>query len=164
MKTQGEQLAATYLQAVQRFIATVEGCTEAQWAALTADEGWTVAAVAHHIAANLLGTAGAVQLIVNGVPMPSMGFAEIDAANAREAEEFAFCGKGEVLDQARRDAPAVAGILRGLSDEQYERTGTVPALDDRSVTAAEMAEMAVLGHVQDHLRSILGALEGAAAP
>lgn len=163
MPTHGEKLAAAYLEAADRFIAAVAGCTEAQWAAVTAEEGWTVAAAARHVATNLLGTAGAVQRIVDGVPMPGAGFAEIDAWNAREAEQFARCDRAQVLDQARRDSATVAGILRGLSDDDLARTETVPVLDDRSVTAADMAEMAVLGHVQVHLQSILAALEGVAA-
>lgn len=66
MGAQAEALAAKLEQENDALIAAIEGLSDAQWRALTKDEGWTVAATAHHVAGGHRAIAELIQAHANG--------------------------------------------------------------------------------------------------
>ena len=145
-------LAAKFKRSNADAIATVERLSDGDWKNITG-EGWTVAACAHHVASVHDGIAGFISDVANGNARPRPGIDVVDESNAKHAREYANCSKAEVLDELRLKGAAAAAIVRGLSDEQLART--TAAIPGRpAVSAAQLIEMALIGHVDVHIASI----------
>ena len=157
MGARAEALAKRFEEANGAVIAEVEGCSDTHWRATTKAEGWSVAATAHHIGGGHEPIAGIVQAIATGQPLPGLTWEMINQGNAEHAKQFANCAKPEALELLRKSGAAAAGIVRGLSDEQLDRTATIELMGGASVSAQQFVEMVLLGHPQEHLESIRAA-------
>jgi hypothetical protein len=73
--------------------------------------------------------------------------------NAAAAQENAAQPKGVAMERLRTNAPAAIAYVRGLSDEQLQRTGTLPFGGD-PMTAEAVIEHVLIGHPRGHLASI----------
>jgi DinB superfamily len=154
MGAQGESLATKLQLATDQLIAAVDSCSDAHWKAKTSAEGWSVGVAAHHAAGGIAPTSGMVQAVANGMPLPPITMEILDGGNAEHAKQFANCTRAETLDLARKNSAGAISMLRGLSDEQLGKTATLALMNNATVSAAQLAEMAVVGHVQGHLQSI----------
>ena len=74
-------------------------------------------------------------------------------SNAKHAREFAGCTKAETLALHEKGAAAAAAVVRGLSDADLDRSGTVltgmPAM-----TAQQVVEGILISHIGEHMGSI----------
>jgi hypothetical protein len=75
-------LAAKFEQANAEAIALVERLSDADWQKAT-DEGWTVAATAHHVAIVHGGIAGFVREVAIGTATPRSGMDTINESKRR---------------------------------------------------------------------------------
>lgn len=150
-----EQLAAQLEQANNDVIATVEGLSDEQWKVMTEEEGRNVAVLAHHIASSHEGLSRLVQALAHGQPLPPLTMDMINAGNAQHARQFANVSKGETLDLLRNDGTRAIAALRGLSDDQLDRSGQ---LLGGTVTCQQIAEHILINHPRSHLKSIKKAL------
>lgn len=158
MSERARQLADRFEQANAEAIATIEQLSEADWQKITG-EGWTVAATAHHAAIVHDGIAGFVRAVAAGSAQPRSNMDAIHESNAKHAREYANCSKAEVLAELRSRGAAAAAIVRGLSDEQLDRTtDAIPG--QPGVTAGWLVEMALIGHLNEHVGSIKQATAG----
>jgi uncharacterized damage-inducible protein DinB len=147
-------LADSFEQANRDLIHTVERLSDAQWKAKTAGEGWSVGVVAHHVAGGHTGIAGFVQKIANGEHV-SVDMDAINRGNAEHAIQFAHTTKAETLALLRQNGAAAAAMVRGLGDTQLDRAG-----GSMGMTAAQVIERVLIGHVRDHHGSIRQAVGG----
>ena len=154
MSGRAEALAERFEQVNNELIAKVEGCSDQQWWATCQGEGWSVGVTAHHVAGGNRAIAGFVQTIANGEPMPPITMEQIDQMNAQHAQEFANCTKAETLELLRSSGEAAAGMVRGLNDEQLDRSQPLTVMGGQQVSAQQFIEMVLIGHVQGHLQSI----------
>jgi uncharacterized damage-inducible protein DinB len=152
MSQRSQVLANQFEQASQEVIATVERCSDAQWTTKTSSETWSVGVVAHHVAQGHESIAGFVKMIATGQPLPPLTMDTLHQLNAEHAKQYADCTKTETLALLRKNAAAAAGIVRGLSDEQLDRSA--PVLGGPSKTAQQMVEQVLIGHMQEHHGSI----------
>jgi hypothetical protein len=158
MTARSDALASQFEEALADLIATIEACPEAQWSALCGDERWTVAAAAQHVGAQfgierelITGTAGLA-------PMPQVGWDEINATNEQRAQQFSACTREEAMKLLKQDGPKMAALVRGLTDEQLDRSVAFPLAGGASVTTQQIIEGGVLiDHVRAHLKSIRAA-------
>lgn len=158
MAERSEQLAGQFEQAVANLVKAVEGCSDAQWRAVCGAEGWSVAATAHHVGAQWPLEMEYISAAAEGRPMPTHTWDDINGRNARHAEEFAACGKGDVTKLLRVGSASMAAYVRGLSDEQLDRTGALPLADGAMVSTQQLIEGGVLiEHATTHLASIQAA-------
>ena len=155
--SRGEELAAQFEATNASMIAAVDSLSEAQWGALSAAENWSHAVVAHHVAVDHEAIAGLVQTIATGGAVPPLDMAALDAINAEHAVEAANCTKEETVALLRASGTAAADMLRGLSDAQLETTATLPLMGPDPVTAAQLAENVLVGHVNVHMESLQSA-------
>jgi hypothetical protein len=155
MGARGEQLAAQLEQANNDVIATIEGLTDDQWKAVTEEEGWSVGVLAHHIAASHGGISGLVQALAHGQPVPPLTMDMINAGNAQHAQQFANVSKDETLELLRSGGTQAVAALRGLNDEQFDRSGQ---LLGGTVTCQQITENILINHPRSHLKSIKKAL------
>jgi hypothetical protein len=152
MSARARSLAAAFEALNDDAIATVERLGDAEWGKVTR-EGWTVAACAHHTAITHEGIAGFAREIASGSARRRSGPDTIHESNARHAEEYATCSKVEVLEALRARGAAAAAVVRALDDEQLDRTtDAIPGMT--GVSTARLIEMALIGHLREHLDSI----------
>jgi len=113
-----------------------------------------VGATAHHLAGGLEAVSGIVTGIVAGTP-PRGGFtmAILDQMNAQHAKEHANCTKAETVALFQKGAATASAMLRGLSDDQLAKSGTVFS-DAPPMTAEQLIMRALLSHIDEHIGSI----------
>ncbi len=151
--SQAEELADQLEQTNAAVIAAVEACDDAAWQNLS-EEGWTAAALAHHIAEDHGMIFGLVQGVATGQPGPAIDLAQLDQMNAEHAKNFASCSKADVVDLATTGAAAAATGLRGLTDAQLANSAD---FFGNQMTAAQIAQNILIGHAQGHLANFKAA-------
>ena len=157
MSTRAADLAAKLDEANAAVIEAVESSSEADWQRVTSSEGWSVGVTARHIAASHLPIMGLIELVATGGEVPPVTMEMFHASNAQHAQEHAACTREEVLEILRRDGKAAADKLRGLSDEQLDRTASMAFAGGAEMSAVQLVEMILLGHPVQHLESIKAA-------
>lgn len=155
MGERAETLANRFDEANREIVSTVEKCSDAQWGTKCAGETWSVGIVVHHVAESHAAIARIIQTIAAGQPLPSVTTEMIDQRNAQHAQEHANCAKPETLDLLRKNGASAAATVRGLSDEQLQRSGTLRA---GPMSAEQVIEGILIGHVKGHLASIRAAV------
>jgi uncharacterized damage-inducible protein DinB len=141
-------LADQLEQANHELIHTVEQLSDAQWKATTADEGWRVGVVVHHVATGHGYLSGMVRKIADGDPV-AVDRDAIHRANAEHAVQFADVTKASALALLRQNGAYAVAIVRGLEDSQLDRVG-----GSMGMTTAQAIERVLVGHVQNHHASI----------
>jgi uncharacterized protein (TIGR03083 family) len=153
MSERARTLAERFEQANRELIETVDRLSDAQWRTKTAAEGWSVGVVAHHVAEGHAGIAGLVQKIASGEPVPPMTTEMFDKANAEHAIQHANTTKAETLALLRQNGAAAAAKVRGLGEAHLDRVG-----GSMGMSAAQIIERVLIGHVHDHHGSIRQAI------
>lgn len=157
MSERAQELAGRFERANEEFIGIVERLSAAEWATECPEERRTVAALARHVAFGYELEARYLRAIASGRPLPAVSRERLDAINAEHGEQYAHCEKAEALDALRREGAATAAFLRGLSDEELQRSGDyVEWLP--SWTVDTWIERVVIGHIATHLGSIRAAI------
>jgi hypothetical protein len=152
MGARAEEYAAQFKAANQRMIDTVESMTGEEWKKTTAEEGWPAGVCAHHAAESTGPVSGLIQMLATTGQLPPFSIDDLNAGNAEHAQRAANCTKEETLALLRSgEAPTVA-ILRGISDEQFERKAVLGPIGE--VTAGQLAELILIGHLDTHRASL----------
>jgi uncharacterized protein (TIGR03083 family) len=155
MSERARSLAERFEQANRELVQTVERLSDAQWKTKTTAEGWSVGVVAHHVAGGHAGIAALVQKIASGEPVPPMNMETLHKANAEHAIQHASTTKAETLALLRQNGAAAAATVRSLEDVQLDRIG-----GSMGMSAAQVIERILIGHVHDHHGSIRRAIAG----
>lgn len=154
MGIRAEALAGRFEQANQNVIALVEA-GDADLSVTCPAEGWTAAAVGAHVGG---GHSGIVEYlikpIVAGQEIAPFDVTSFNDGNAKAAAENAAMPKDEVLALLRDHGASAAAYLRGLSDEDLDRTTMLPVFGEKPVTAEHVIEMVLIGHPLDHGNSL----------
>ncbi len=134
------------------FVETVERCPEDAWANVCAQEGWSVAAVAHHIAHGHARGAEWIAIMTAGQSV-RLTEDELNIQNAEDARTFAACTKADVLALNERTAQTLVSVLCALSAEDLDRQAAFgPA--GRAIFPVERIAGAISRHCAEHLASI----------
>jgi len=97
--------------------------------------------------------AGLVKMIGEGTPTPHLSMDMLHAMNVKHLQENANCTKAETLALHKKNVAAAVAIVRGLSDVELDRSGSVLA-GMPAVSAAQFAERVLIGHMDEHVGSI----------
>ena len=159
MGAKAEALAKHFEGKVQEATAVLEKLSDADWKKTTAAEKWTVGVTAHHLAGAYEPVAQFVTAIANGQALPNFTTQMLDEMNAKHAVEFAGCTRAETIALHRKGAVTAAAALRGLSDEQLARTGTVFA-GMPPMSAEQLVMLALINHIDEHIGSIRKTIGG----
>jgi hypothetical protein len=153
MGAKAEALAKQFETKVQEATGVFEKLSDADWKKTTGGEKWTVGVTAHHIAGSHEGIAGIIKTVASGQAMPPFTMDTLHEMNAKHAKEHAATTKDETIALHKKGAAAAAAVVRGLSDEQLAKSGTV--LTGMPPMSVEQIVNAILiHHVEDHLGSI----------
>jgi hypothetical protein len=147
-------LAGRFAAANQAMIDLIVGAPEDAMGRMCDAEGWSVAAVGAHVAVSHDFLVERVWRIVAGEASPPVDPVAFHAQNARAAEEHARLGRDEVVALLRAHGAQAAAFLGGLSDDDLECTRSIPAMSEQPVTAEQVVERVLIGHVNAHLESL----------
>jgi hypothetical protein len=118
-----------------------------------------VGVVAHHIAWGHEVVAGIIKTVASGQSMQNFTLDMLHEANAKHAQDFANVGKAETVSLHKKNAAAAAAVVRGLSDAELARTGTV-LTGAPPMTVEQIVTNILINHVDEHYRSIRAAVGG----
>ncbi len=152
MAAKSEALAKQLEAKVREAMATLEKLSDADWKKQTEREKWPVGVTAHHFAGALEPVSKMVKAVVAG---QSREFTSemLDEMNAKHAKEYANCTKAETIELLRRGSAAAAAVIRGLSDDQLAKSGSVFA-GAPPMTAEQLITAGLLDHIDGHFGSI----------
>jgi len=153
MGAKGEALAKQIEAKAKDASATLDKLSDADWKKVTEAEKWTVAATAHHLASGLEAVSGLVTGIVAGKSPDNFTRGMLDQMNAQHAKEHANCSKAETAALLKKGAATAVATVRGLSDEQLAKSGTVFA-DAPPMTAEQLVQGGLVKHIDEHFGSI----------
>ncbi len=155
MSARAEALADRFEQANQAVIDCVLGELGGDLSTPCPAEGWSAAALGGHIGSGHAGILnGMVKRIVNGEEVPPFSMSDFDEGNAKFASENASMPREQIVAMLRENGAEAADYLRLLSDEDLDRTTRMPLMGDQDVTAEQIIEMVLIGHVLEHGQSL----------
>jgi hypothetical protein len=155
MSQRAEELASQFETINGQFRDAVEAMSDSQWRATTEEEGWPVGVAAHHAAIGHVPLSGMVRAAADGEPLPPITPEQLNEINAQHARDFASVSRGEVISALDTGVPPTAALIRSLSDEQLQRGAETPF--GGVLTTDQIIANVLIGHVQQHLASILAA-------
>jgi hypothetical protein len=153
MGSRSEALAQQFEAKTEDAMATLVRLTEADWTKVTEAEKWSVGVTAHHLAGAYEPISGMIVAVVTGQAHGAFTMAMLDQMNAQHARDFADCTKAETTELFRKGAATAAAVVRGLSDEQLDRRGTV-LVDAPPMTAEQLIVNGLILHTEEHFGSI----------
>ena len=153
MGARAETLAKQFETKAAEVTTTLGKLTDADWKKVTAAEKWSVGVTAHHLAGAHEPISGIVKTVAGGQSLPHFTMDMLNESNAKHAREFASCTKAETLALHQKGVAAAAAVVRGLSDAELDRSGTVLA-GNPAMTAQQVIEGILINHIDDHLGSI----------
>jgi hypothetical protein len=153
MAARSEALARQFEGKAQEAAAEIEKLSDADWKKVTAAEKWTVGVTAHHLAGAFEAVAGIATALAAGQSMGNFNRAMLDELNARHAKEHADTTKADTLVLYRKGVATAAATIRGMSDEQLDRSGTV-FVDAPPMTVEQFLTGALIKHIDEHAGSI----------
>lgn len=151
-----EALARRISAAVDRVVARVEGLSAGQWAVRCAPEGWSVGLEAQHIAVGLARHRGWIEAAIRGAPPFAFDRGETDALNAATAAAQEVPDRDATVALLRSEGAETAGLIRAVADADLDTVALRSGR--RELTAERVASVVMVRHIEDHLRSIEGAV------
>ena len=156
MAAKAEALAKQFEAKVQEATGVFDRLRDADWKK-TASEQWTVGVVAHHVAGGHEGISGIIKTVAGGKSVPGFTMDMLHDMNAKHAKEHAMATKAETVALHKKSAAAAAATLRGLSDADLAKSGTVLA-GMPPMSGEQIVGGILLNHIDEHLRSIKATL------
>jgi hypothetical protein len=153
MGARAESLAKQFETKAAEMTAVIKGLTDVDWKKTTEAEKWSVGVTAHHVAGGHEGILGIVKTLAAGQSIPNFTMDMLHEMNATHAKEQAGCTKAETLALHEKNAAAAAAVVRGLSDAELDRKGTVLA-EMPAMTTQQVIEAILINHINDHMGSI----------
>jgi hypothetical protein len=153
MGAKGEALAKQFEAKAQDATAVLEKLSDADWKKVTDAEKWSVGVTAHHVAGSHEPIADIIKTVASGQAMPNFTMDMLNDMNAKHAKDFAGCTKAETIALHKKGVATAAAVVRGLSDDQLAKSGTVLA-----GMPAMSAEQIVTGILINHIDDLFGSI------
>ena len=159
MSARAESLAKQFEAKAAEMTAVIKGLSDADWKKTTAAEKWSVGVTAHHVAGGHEGILGIVKTLATGQSIPNFTMDMLNEMNATHAKEQAGCTKAETLALHEKGAAAAAAVVRGLSDAELDKNGSV-FVGVPPMTTQQAIEGILINHINDHMGSIRKTVAG----
>jgi hypothetical protein len=153
MGARADMLAKQFEERANELTDTVQKMSDADWKKITAAEKWPVGVTAHHVAGSHEPISGIAKAVASGQALPAFTMQMLDEANAKHAKDFAACTKAETLELHKKGVASASAMVKGLSDAELEKTGTV-LTGAPAMSVQQIVEGILINHINDHLGSI----------
>jgi len=134
-------------------IAYVEALSSEEWNVKCDWEEWTAGVTARHIGAGHFGIFELAGMIVEGKELPPLTIDQINARSDKDSRAHSDCTKDEVLDALRENGAKLVAFIAGLSDDELDRKGSMPAFGG-DVTVNQVIEFVIFQSAQQHFDSM----------
>lgn len=159
MGTRTEALASQFEKAVADLAKTIEEVPDDKWAATGGPEGWTIAGLAQHVSGQFPLEHEYIAAAAEGQEAPGYSWDDINGKNDSRAAKNSQASKADVLAELKAGAAREAAYIRGLNDDQLDRTLKLPLAGGADVSTEQLIMGGVLiEHVTGHNESIRSAL------
>lgn len=138
-------------------IAFVEQLSDDDWNAVSQWEKWTVGVAARHLGAGHLGIFNLCGMILQGQELPQWTMDQLNEMSNKDSREHADCSKAEALDHLHKNGAEMAAFVAGLSDDELDRKGSMPALGGEA-SVNQVIEYVVFQSGQQHFDSMKAAV------
>jgi len=135
------------------------GLSDAEWQLRLPGDGRKIGVVVHHVATMYPLEIQLAQTLATGSAVVGVTSADVDAMNARHAEEFDAVTKEAALDLLRRNSTAAAAAIRALTDDELDQAAPLSLNADAPLTCQFMLEDHAVRHSYHHLARIRSALK-----
>jgi hypothetical protein len=139
-------LARRFERANDALIAAVERWPEAAWRAAGAANGWSAAAEARRLADEYPVLAGFIAAVAAGRLLPPLKDASLEERDERNSGQRLGCSQGEALELLRCNGAVAADILRGLGDDELERS---TSCFGTKLSAAQLVDALLLARTEE---------------
>jgi hypothetical protein len=155
MGARAEALADQFEQANQAVVDCVLSNDNGDFSVACPAEGWTAAALGAHIGMGHAGILdGLIKRAVSGEEIPAFKMSDFDEGNAKFAIENAAIPTEQIVALLRENGASAAAYVRSLSDEDLDRTTSMPPMDGQQVTTHQLIEWVLIGHTREHGQSL----------
>lgn len=158
MSTRAHALAARLEEGARKLAAFASRLTEAQWQVRIPADGRKVGVVVHHVASMYPLEIHLAEILAAGRSITGVGWEVVDQMNAEHAREYDAVTKEEALDLLARNSVAAAAAIRGYSDDELDRAGTVSLYGGATMTCQFLLEDRAVRHSYHHLERLMGAV------
>ena len=142
-------LADDFAAANADALAFAQGCTDTEWALSVPGEGWSVGVLLHHIAEGHAHGARWLEGMARGDGVAESA-EDIDRVNAAHAVRAEAVGPAETMALLEANGELMEEALRGLSDEDLDRTAPFGPAGGRQLPTGDLAAVAAR-HTREHL-------------
>jgi len=133
--------------------AFVETLSEEEWNAPCEWEEWTAGVTARHIGAGHFGIFGMCGMVLEGKDLPPLTVDEINAMSDKDSREHSDATKADALEHMRKNGAELTSFLAGLSDDQLDSKGSMPAFGGEA-SVNQIIEFVIFQSAQEHFDSM----------
>ncbi len=130
-----------------------DGLSGEEWNVECDVEEWTTGVTARHIGAGHFRIFELAGMIVEGKELPPLTVEQISAMSDKDSRAHADGTKDEALDALRKNSTELAAFVAGLSDDELDRKGSMPAFGGEA-TVNQVIEFVIFQSAQEHFDSM----------
>lgn len=134
-------------------IAFVEALTDEQWNAKCEAEDWTAGVTARHVGAGHFRIFELAGMILEGKELPQWTIDQINEMSEKDSRAHPDCTKEDALHALRQNGAELSAFVAGLSDDQLDRKGSMPAFGGEA-SVDQIIGFVIFQSAQEHLDSI----------
>lgn len=128
MSDRAKNLSERFKAMNDDIIAFIQTCGDEKWTRICKPEDWSIGVTARHIAADHYAIVDLAKKVMQGRPLPPLTMEELTAMANRHAAQYADCTRSEVLALLIENGQMAADFIGGLTDENLEEVGELPAI------------------------------------
>jgi hypothetical protein len=138
-------------------ITFVESLTGSAWNKVCDWEDWTLGVTARHVGAGHFAISKMAAMIVKGEDLPPLSMDQINAMSEKDSRKHADCTKAEALGLLRKNSAELAAFAAGLTDDELDRKGSMPAFGGE-VTTEQLFDFIIFQSAAQHFDSMKAAV------
>jgi hypothetical protein len=120
-------------------------------------EDWSVGVIARHIGASHFGISKMAQMIIKGEDLPPLSMEQVNEMSDKDSRKHADCTKAEALEALRKNSAELAALAAGLTDDELDRKGSMPAFGGE-LTTEKLFEYIIFQSAAQHFDSMRAAV------
>ena len=156
MSQRAKNLSERIKSFADEVITFVENLTDSDWTKISDWEKWSVGVTARHIGAGHFAISKMAAMIVRGEDLPPLSMDQINAMSEKDSREHADCTKVEALELLRKNSVELAAFAAGLTDDELDRKGSMPAFGGE-VTTEQLFDFIIFQSAAQHFDSMRAA-------
>ena len=157
MSERANEIAGKIKSFSENVIAFVENLSDGEWTKVCDWEQWTVGVTARHLGAGHLAIYDLAGMIIRGEELPQLSMDQVHEMSKKDAQEHADCSKAEALEYLRKNGPKMVEFVSNLSDEDLDRTGSMPAFGGK-FTTEQFIDMIIFQNAFQHFDNMKSAI------